>query len=252
MKVRYSMEAFALAMILFTTGLEEALIAACAIMLGTIVGDGMSDKTNPKAAAVVGGAATFLLLIWTLTGTGLMEASVLSVGFLEALLVGILVAVHTWKGVESAGDGEIIRENLTAVLIMAVVGAVREFLAGGALYGYTLLSGSLFSGTYGQIYFGLIFGGLGIAAVNTILKKEVTVESLWVAVSVALVMIAEEAVGGSVSGILAAVVAAVIAVVLLVGVRGKLIFSGSGKHFSGLPVEMISFGFLTMMLSVIA
>ena len=89
-----------------------------------------------------------------------------------------------------------------------------------------------------------IFGGLGIAAVNTIIKKEVKTESLWVAVPVAVMAAIA---GASVS----AVVAAVIAVVLLISVRGKLTFSCTGKYFACLPVEMISLGFLTMMLTVI-
>lgn len=57
--------------------------------------------------------------------------------------------------------------------------------------------------------------------------------------------------GSDIMPVVKAAVAAAIAVVLLVGIRKKMIFSRPGKYFAGLSVEMISLGFLTMMLSVI-
>ena len=100
----------------------------------------------------------------------------------------------------------------------------------------------------------LCFGGLGIAAVNAILKKEGATESLWVAIPVAAMAVSASVSGGAVemAAVTKSVCSALIAVVLLVSVRSKMIFSTPGKHFAGLPVDMISLGFLTMMLSVIA
>jgi hypothetical protein len=48
-----------------------------------------------------------------------------------------------------------------------------------------------------------------------------------------------------------AVVSACISVVALVSIQKKMIFSTPGKSFAGFPVEVISLGFVTMMLSQI-
>ena len=242
MKVRYSLEAFALAFVLYTTGLETALIAAAIIAAATILGDvlaGLAGKTVGAVAAVV---AAFAALYFSLSYTGLGAGDYSD--YVGAALVVVLIGKHVMDGVESASTGEILKQNYTALLVMAVVAVVREVLGSGAVFGYEVGSFGLISGSYLSTYFGLIFGGLGIAAVNAIIGKETKCESLWVAVPVAVM---SAVAGASVS----AVVAAVIAVVLLISVRGKLTFSCTGKYFACLPVEMISLGFLTMMLTVI-
>ena len=242
MKVRYSLEAFALAFVLYTTGLELALVAAAIIVAATILGDvlaGLAGKTVGAVAAVV---ATFAALYFGVAYTGLGAGDYSD--YVGAALVAVLVGKHVMDGVEEASTGEILKQNYVALLVMAIVAVVREILGGGAVFGYEVGSFAVISSSYLNNYFGLIFGGLGIAAVDTIIKKETKCESLWVAVPAAVMA----AVAG---GDIMAVVAAVIAVVLLVSVRGKLTFSCTGKYFAGLPVEMISLGFLTMMLTVI-
>lgn len=248
MKVRYSLEAFALAMVLFTSGLEIALIAGAVIVAGTVIGDTLADKAGRTAAAVIGGVVTGVALIGGLIYTGLGDKA----EYIGAVLVAVLVFKHVKDGVDEASTGEVLKDNYVALAVMAVVAVVRELLVGGAVFGYEIGSFAVASSAYAKLYFGLIFGGLGIAAVNTILKKEVSTDSLWVAVPAMAMMVVAVFVGGASAGkILANVVAAVIAVVLLMSVRGKMIFSTPGKHFAGLPVEMISLGFLGMMVSVV-
>lgn len=245
MKVRYSVEAFALAMVLFTTGLEAALIAGAILVAGTILGDTVAEKAGKTAGAVVGGVVTVVALIGALTMTGLAEMG-LNAEVVGSVLVAVLVAKHVSDGVEVATAGEILKENYVALAVMAVVAIVREILGNGAVFGYEVGELAVVSSAYLKNYFGLIFGGLGIAAVNTILKKEGTVEALWVAVPAVIVA----AISGA--DLMMSVVAAAAAIVLLISVRGKMIFSTPGKHFAGLPVEMISLGFVSMMLTIIA
>lgn len=253
MKVRYSLEAFALAMVLFTAGVEAALIVAAVIVAGTILGDMLASKAGKTAACVVAGLATYAALIGSLIYTGLVTLDKVSVEYIGAVLVAILVAKHVADGVEEASNGEILKQNYAALIVMVVVAAVREILGSGALFGYEIGKFAVISGAYKKICFGLIFGGLGVAALNAIVKKETAADSLWVAVSVAIVMVAGAVIGKADAVTLTkTVVSAVIGVVLLVSVRGKLVFSAPGKSFAGLPVELISYGFLTMMLSIIA
>lgn len=242
MKVRYSLEAFALAFVLYTTGLELALVAGAIIVAATILGDVLAGMAGKTVGAVVAVIAAFAALYFSVSYVGLGAGDYSD--YVGAALVAVLIGKHVMDGVDAASTGEILKQNYVALIILAVMALVREFLGGGAVFGYEVADFGVISSAYQNDYFGLIFGGLGIAAVNTIIKKEVKTESLWVAVPVAVMAAIA---GASVS----AVVAAVIAVVLLISVRGKLTFSCTGKYFACLPVEMISLGFLTMMLTVI-
>lgn len=248
MKVRYSLEAFAFAFVFYTTGLETALIAGAVIAAGTVLGDTLAGMAGKAAGAVAGGAAACAVLILGLGFAGLEN------GYVPAIWAGLLVAKHVYDGVEDASTGEILKQNYVAFLLLAVVAVLREFLGSGAVFGYEAGSFAVISSAYLRNSFGLIFGGLGIAAVNAILKKEGAAESLWVAIPVAAMAVSASVSGGAVemAAVTKSVCSALIAVVLLVSVRSKMIFSTPGKHFAGLPVDMISLGFLTMMLSVIA
>ena len=245
MKVRYAAEAFALALVFFTTGLELALIAGAILVTGTVLGDTLADRMGKMAAAVIAFIGTGALLCLALAWTGFGSDY-----YLAACLVGMLVGKHVYDGVEGASAGEILKQNYIALAVMAVIAVCREFLGSGAVFGYAAGSFAVKSNAYNGAAFGLIFGGLGVAAVYTLLKKENGADSLWIAVPTAVMMVAAS-LGSDVMPVLKAAVAAVIAVVLLVGIRKKMVFSRPGKYFAGLSVEMIALGFLTMMLSVI-
>ncbi len=245
MKVRFAAEAFALALVFFTTGLEIALVAGAVLVAGTVLGDPLAEAAGKTAAAAIAfigtGALLCLALVWTGFGSDF---------YLGACMVGMLVGKHVYDGVEGASTGEILKQNYIALAVMAVIAVCRELLSKGALFGYGIGSFSVISNAYSGTAFGLIFGGLGIAAVYALLKKENGADSLWIAVPVAVMMTAASF-GSDIMPVVKAAVAAAIAVVLLVGIRKKMIFSRPGKYFAGLSVEMISLGFLTMMLSVI-
>lgn len=256
MKVRYSVEAFALAMILFTTGLEAALVVGAIVVAGTVLGDTLADKTGKTAAAAVAGIVTYAALTGAMLYTGMASLSKASVEYVNAALVALLVVKHVCDGVEEASTGEILKQNYVALLVMAVVAVIRELLGSGALFGYEVAGElAVVSSTYLKNYFGLIFAGLGIAAVNTMLKKEPAGDSLYVAVAVVICAVLSMILGKSsvdAAAVLKSAISGAIAVVLLISVRGKMLFSTPGKHFAGFPVEVIAYGFLTMMLTVIA
>ena len=246
MKVRYSVEAFALAMVLFTTGLEAALIAAAVVVAGTILGDTLAEKMAPKAAAVVAGIVTAVLLIGGLSIAGLLELAAIGVEHIGAILVAVLVAKHVSEGVEGA-EGNVLKENYVALIVMLVVAIVREVLADGSVFGYEVAEFTAMAGAYGKNPMGLVFAGLGMAAVAAIVKKEAAGCSRCVAIGVAIITVASAALNGG--DVVKAIISAAISVVFLVSVQKKMIFSTPGKSFAGFPVEVISLGFITMMLS---
>lgn len=240
MKAHYSVEAFAFAMVVFAANLETALVAGAILVVGTVLGDLLAAKVNRMAAAVIAFVVTAALIAVALAYTGLSTGD-----YVEACLAGLLVGKHVYDGVEDA-EGSSLKENYIALAVLAVVAVIRELLAKGAILGYGVMTGDVVAGAYGKIYFGLIFAGLGIAAVNALIKKAAAGDSLWIAIPVVLINIL------AAGNILKAVIAGAIAVVLLVGIRSKLVFSSTGKYFSHLPVEIISLGFLMMMLTIIA
>lgn len=239
MKARYSVEAFAFAMVVFATNLETALVAGALLVVGTVLGDMLAARMSRMAAAVIAFVVTAALIALSLTYTGLASGE-----YVEACLAGLLVGKHVYDGVEDAA-GCSLKENYVALAVLAVVAVVRELLAKGAILGYGVLEGGILAGAYGKVYFGLIFAGLGIAAIDALVKKEVSVDTLWIAIPVILVNVL------GAGSIIKAVVAGVIAVVLLVGTRSKLVYSSTGKYFAHVPVEIISLGFVMMMLTII-
>ena len=247
MKVRYSVEAFALAMVLFTTGLEAALIAGAVVVAGTILGDTLAEKMAPKTAAVVAGIVTAVLLIGGLSVAGLLTGGI-GADHIAAILVAVLVAKHVSEGVEGA-EGNVLKENYVALAIMLVVAILREVLASGAVFGYEVAEFTAMSGSYGKNPLGLVFAGLGMAAVAAIVKKEAAGCSRCVAIAVAVMTVASAALNGG--DVVKAVISACISVVALVSIQKKMIFSTPSKSFAGFPVEVISLGFVTMMLSQI-
>lgn len=247
MKVRYSVEAFALAMVLFTTGLEAALIAGAVVVAGTVLGDILAEKMAPKAAAVVAGIVTAALLIGGMSVAGLMELAA-NVELIGAILVAVLVAKHVSEGTEGA-EGNVIKENYVALAIMLVVALIREVLANGAVFGYEVAEFTTMSASYGKNPMGLVFAGLGMAAVAAIVKKETVGCSRCVAIAIAVMTVAGAVLADG--DMVKAVVSACISVVALVSIQKKMIFSTPGKSFAGFPVEVISLGFVTMILSQI-
>ena len=247
MKVRYSVEAFALAMVLFTTGLEAALIAGAVVVAGTVLGDILAEKMAPKGAAVIAGIVTAALLIGGLSVAGLMKLAA-NVELIGAILVAVLVAKHVSEGTEGA-EGNAIKENYVALAIMLVVAVLREVLANGAVFGYEVAEFTAMSASYGKNPMGLVFAGLGMAAVAAIVKKEAAGCSRCVAIAIAVMTVAGAVLAGG--DMVKAVVSACISVVALVSIQKKMIFSTPGKSFAGFPVEVISLGFVTMILSQI-
>ncbi len=251
MKTNYPIEAFALAMVLFTNGIEEALIVGTVLIAGTLLGDLLARHMKPAIACVTGGVVTFLGLIGCLAAVNLISIQNFSEEYLFALLLAVLVARHVIEGADDAADMQIMKQNYIMLAAMIMVAAVREFLSEGALFGYTLTSAGFVSSAYGRIYFGLIFAGIGMAAANAVTGTAISSDSLWVAVPAALAMMISAVSGGFSSAALGTLAAAVISVVLLTGIRKRLVYSTPGKYIAGLPIEMISMGFLTMILTVI-
>jgi uncharacterized membrane protein len=240
MKARYSVEAFAFAMVVFATNLETALVAGAILVFGTLLGDLLAAKAGKVAGAVVSFVVTAALIAFGLTYAGLASGE-----YVEACLAGLLVGKHVYDGIEEA-EGDSLKENYTALAILAVVAILREVLTKGAILGDDVVSGDFIASAYGKMHFGLIFAGIGIAAINALTKKSVQADLLWVAIPVAVLYVL------GASKPVAGIVAAAIAVVLSVGTRSKLVYSSTGKYFASLPVEVISLGFLFMMVSVIA
>ena len=160
MKVRYSLEAFALAFVLYTTGLELALVAGAIIVAATILGDVLAGMAGKTVGAVVAVIAAFAALYFSVSYVGLGAGDYSD--YVGAALVAVLIGKHVMDGVDAASTGEILKQNYVALIILAVMALVREFLGGGAVFGYEVADFGVISSAYQNDYFGLIFGGLGI------------------------------------------------------------------------------------------
>ena len=254
MKGKYPTEAFALGMILFSAGLKEALAAGSLMILTAVFAEFLKNLLKPLVpawssalcAALAAGslcASAFLLGFWAL---GIeMDAGTWSMTF----LLGLLAARHVLRAELQAEYGELLWECAVFWGFWVLLAAVREFLATGAVFGSFIVRGSYQSKGFLDPAFGLLGTGLALAFTNGLLKKRgPDAESLLLALPLIIFARPLEMVSlGPLAGLLWTILAPA---ALFVSCRQTLKFSRTSSSFRGLPTELLTLGFIYMILGL--
>ena len=254
MKLKYPAEAFALGIILFSAGMKEAFSAGILIILAVVFGEFLKNLLKSvipdwslKACVLIGtgsiSASAFLL------GFSALGISVDTKTWLITFVIGLLAARHVLKEDLDGEYGELFWECAIIWGFWILLAAVREFCAGGSIFGYTLMEAEFQSKKFLDMTFGFICAGLSLAFTNGVLKKRSTgTEGLFPVVPA--VLFSQPFVMESFGETIGFIWAVFVPVVLFISVKKTLRFARSGSAYRGLPVEMLAMGFIYMILSI--
>ena len=254
MKLRYPAEAFALGIVLFSGNMREAFVSGVLVILAVVFAQVLKNFLKDclplwslRACVAVATAAVcasaFALAFWQL---GIERDGVF---WFSAAVIGLLAARHVCMNELEADYGSLCYESALVWGFWILFAIGREFFATGGICGYPLTELSYSAGSLQEPMFGFLAAGMALAFTNGILKKyQVTAESFWVVLPAILVTRPfTPARFGAAGGAVFAIVAAL---VMYISVRKMLVFSRPGKAYRKMPVELISMGFIYMVLSV--
>ena len=165
------------------------------------------------------------------------------------VLIGLLAAKHVLMNELEADYGSLCYESALVWGFWILFAIGREFFATGGICGWPLMELEYKAASLQEPMFGFLAAGMALAFVNGILKKnQITAESFWVILPAILVTRPfTPARFGEAGGAVFAIAACLI---MFFSVRKTLVFSRPGKAYRKMPVELISMGFIYMVLSV--
>jgi phosphatidylserine synthase len=259
MKVRYPMEAFALAMVVFSQNMRDALITGILILLITTLGlvlDRLFGGKIPKWSR----NSCIILLMVSLTHS-LFQIIIIAVlgyqvdntAYILHIFLGMLISKHI---IHSEGDTDYNRlmlEGAGAFATLLIISIIREFMSEGTIYGFEIADFRQLSNGFSQVVMGFILAGIGIAILNRIYYRDfaanvLKAESLFVILPV--VLLVQPFTIDSVSPSVSTVITISIVFFLLYSVRRFLVFSRLSREIKQMPVELLSTGIIYMILSM--
>ncbi|MCI8465768.1 MAG: hypothetical protein HFI63_07925 [Lachnospiraceae bacterium] len=249
MKAKYPVEPFAIAFIMFTTTMKEAMLVGMMLIAAACIGCVL------RSVPVSGGQWTNSIISGLLTVATVFGAFVyigISCTVLQMIgigLLGLFMAryVFLMGGKESADD--LVKQGAVAYGMLMLAAYVRELLGSGMVFDSLVTEGAVVSGAYLKPAFGFILAGLGLGLANRILKCGDEDESLWTLVP--MTVLYSPFVLGGVPELIGGLVGTVIALVAFMSVRQRLKFSSPLKYMSQVPVHMLTMGFIYMIMSVL-
>lgn len=254
MKVKYPIEAFALAMIVFSQNMQDALITGILILFLTTFGLVINKylfQTLPKwsrdlCVILSSTALTFslfqivLIRIFNLSIT--METGILHV------FIGALIAKHIIDH-EEDDFNRLLFEGAGAYAAFLLIGLLREFLAQGNVFGNNLTEMDFMTVNFSSIAFGFLLTGIALAILNRIYDyKDLKLQSLYVIIPVILVNYPFLLDGVNES--VAIGISVVATIILVISIKKFLVFSNTGSEWKRLPIDLVSTAFLYMILAV--
>lgn len=254
MKAKYPAEAFALAIVLFSAGMKESFAAGILVILAAVFAEFLKNLLENivpdwslKSCVFIGtasiSAAAFNLGFSTLSLT--MDLKTWALAF----IIGLFAAKYILTADMQADYGELFWECAIVWGCWVLLGAMREFFGAGSIFGNFIMKTPMQSKTFLEVFFGFLTAGLVLAFTNGILKrKDADTNSLLVVLPI--ILLARPFVMESFGGIAGYIWEIIVPLIMFVSVKKTLRFSRPGHAFRGLPVELLSMGFIYMILSI--
>lgn len=255
MKTIYPMEAFALAMVVFSLNMQEAMITGILLLLVTVLGmvlDHAFGRLLPVwsrniCLVVLNVAVTYSLFQIVFIKVLQTDLDIKTV-FLH-IVIGILIAKHLIEN-ETFDYNNLLYESAFAYGALILIGLLREFLSKGTIFTYELADFAFFTSGFQNVIVGFVFGAIAIAVINRVFDYEdVKTESLWVIIPTLIVYqpfslnLPWESVG--------TVIAIIVSILLILSVRMYLTFSRIYREWKRLPIDLLSTGMIFLALMAI-
>lgn len=256
MRLKYPAEAFALGIILFSAGMKEAFAAGILVIFTAVFAEFLKNLLEPL---VPRWSLEFSVFI----GSAAVAESVFCSGFavlgmplgdywteLMVVILGAMCAKFALYNSPEADYGELFWESGILWGFWILFGIAREFFATGSIFGNVLVEqASFFSKSLLGTAFGFLAAGMALAFTNGILKKRSGDTQCWF-VAVPMVIFSRPFEMVSFGGIIGFLWTVGVSLALFFSVKKVLKFSRTGAAYRGLPVEMLSMGFIYMILSI--
>ncbi len=252
-KIKYPVEAFALAMILCTLTVSAAATTGILLIFGTVAGmlarEILGEEKRMQEVELM---TTFFAVFGViyLVDMYVFGATDTWQNIFALAMMAMMAAKHVWGMSEDECEDYkgMVKQSIVVYVVMIVIAVIRETLGAGTFLGYELPAFGLISSGYTHTMFGLIFAGLGIAAVNWIFKTNVgDIESSLIVIPVAI--IATPFTIDGIPGVLNVIISAFLVIIYVVSVKGRLVFSDVPDTFKKMPIELVAVGIVYMILS---
>lgn len=257
MKARFPMEAFALAMVVFSQNMRNAFVTGILILFITTLGlvlDRLFGSKIPKWSRDSCNIILMVALTYSIFQIVLITVlgyETQNTDYILHIFLGILIAKHIIDAEAASDYNRLFLEGAGAFASLLIISIIREFMAEGAIYGYELVDFAFKSYGFSNVIMGFLLAGIGIAILNRIFYKDkYIIKSETLLVIMPVILVIQPFTIDSLSP--SASMAITIAIVLLMfySIRKYLIFSRLSKEIKYLPVEMVSMGMVYMILSM--
>ncbi len=252
------MEAFALAMILFSSGMKLAMVVGIGVIFGDVLQYvlrenpvGRYEYSMQGAGAVITAAALYLMA----GAAGFTVDGRMLAGF---AMIGVLLMKHQEdrKHEKAQDDSTFTDYNDVLICDTIVYGAyvlmalVREYLTKGALYEISFTKLGFVSGAFGKPMSALIMTGLLIALLNRVLRAEASKgSSLWLCLPV--ILIEPAFVWDNVPETFGTIVGIAVTALIYLTFRSKFILTNTKDNIRELPLETVTLGMIYMIFSLL-
>ncbi len=257
MKPRYPMEAFALAMVVFSQNMRYAIIVGILIIFITTlglfldkhIGSGIPNWSRIPCNIILMLALTYS--IFQIVLIAVLGYELQSTDYIIHIFIGILISKHI---IDSKGNSDfnlLLLECAGAYATLIIISIIREFMTGGAIYGFKMADIGFKSSGFSNVIMGYILAAIGMAILNYIYKSEghfPKADALFVIIPVVLVI--QPFAIDSISPWASSIITIAIALILYYSVKRYLVFSRISKDFMNRPIELLSMGIIYMTLSM--
>ena len=255
MKARYPIEAFALAMVVFSQNMRNALITGILILfittLGLVIDRIFGDKI-PKWSRISCNINLMVALTYSIFQVVLLAIlgfETQNTDYILHVFLGLLIAKYIID-VEGDPDYNRLFWKVRSICRIALY-RLSEFMSAGAVFGFKIAELSFKSNGFSNVIMGFLLTGIGLAILNRIFNISGNLamsESLLVIIPVVLAI--QPFTVDSVSQSVSMIITIATALVLFYSVKKYLVFSRLSKDIKNLPVDMVSMGIIYMILSM--
>lgn len=252
MKIKYPIEAFALAMIVFSCHVQEALFAGIFIIILTIIGMLMEDllmKHLPTwsvyaSIAILLSAIEYALVHIVLRGV--LKIDVSTTFMILHIVIALLVTKHVVVDDSSDYDRHLL-ESAVAYGFFLLISFIREFISVGQIYGYQIADYTFMTKGFQGVAFGLLFTGITLAIINGIFNYKVD-RNISVLTVVPIVLAEQPFTVRNVPDSVSFAIAVVLTMVMYMSICDLLQFSPTDKKWKNMPIELVSLSIIYLSL----
>lgn len=247
-KMKYPLEAFALAMIIYTRTFQEALLSGIIILFIStfcLVFDDFFLKKLPEWSRNSSITILTVSLSYALFGLVLHSSNTII-----NLALGALIAIHILQVNDSENYDRFLLEGSSAYGAMIIIGLLREFLSQGHFNGVEIADLTFMSSGFQKMAIGLLFAGIAIAILNKMFGYSSTRLSSFF-VLIPIILVDQPFLINNLGQTFSVVLSILVTIVLLISIKMGLSFSHISREWKGLPIGMVSMSFLYLFLTTI-